>query len=291
MLTSQQTLELRDNSQQQHAIQQRIVSLKPQVKSAEKRLSLAVHQAALAVSVMERYKKLADTHYVSDIEYQQKQIDVSTSQQNVEDQRQGLLQLHTAMEAAKDDLDHLIVQGESRKAEMDRQLQVIRQQQDELAGKENFTLTSPVSGTVAAVLVRQGQSVRASEPVMTLIPDNARLQIELYATSQNAGFIQAGQRVALRFSAFPYQKFGVQSGEITNISPSLVLPGELVDVPISISEPAYLVTATLSTKEIMAYGNRISLKAGMTFSADVHLSQRTLMEWLMEPLYSITGKL
>lgn len=76
-----------------------------------------------------------------------------------------------------------------------------------------------------------------------------------------------------------------------NISPSLVLPGELTDIPISISEPAYLVTATLNTKEILAYGNNISLKAGMTFSADVDLSQRTLMEWLMEPLYSITGKL
>jgi multidrug resistance efflux pump len=77
----------------------------------------------LAKSVMERYKKLAGTHYVSDIEYKQKQIDVSTAQQNVEDQRQGLLQLHTAMEAAEDDLNHLIVQGESRKAELDRQLQ------------------------------------------------------------------------------------------------------------------------------------------------------------------------
>ncbi len=76
-----------------------------------------------------------------------------------------------------------------------------------------------------------------------------------------------------------------------NISPSLVLPGELTDIPISISEPAYLVTATLNRKEILAYGNNISLKAGMTFSADVDLSQRTLMEWLMEPLYSITGKL
>ncbi|HGU4875717.1 TPA: secretion protein HlyD, partial [Escherichia coli] len=76
----------------------------------------------LAVSVMERYKKLVGTHYVSDIEYQKKQIDVSTAQQNVEDQRQGLLQLHTAMEAAEDDLNHLIVQGESRKAELDRQL-------------------------------------------------------------------------------------------------------------------------------------------------------------------------
>ncbi|MGK0603616.1 secretion protein HlyD, partial [Yokenella regensburgei] len=95
-------------------------------------------------------------------EYQQKQIDVSTAQQNVEDQRQGLLQLHSTIEAAEDELNHLIVQGESRRAELDRQLQGIRQQQDELAGQENFTLTAPVSGTVAAVLVRQGQSVRAS---------------------------------------------------------------------------------------------------------------------------------
>lgn len=136
MLSSQQALELRDNSQQQHALQQRIASLKPQINSAEQRLLLAGHQVVLAVSVMERYKKLAGTHYVSDIEYQQKQIDVSTAQQNVEDQRQGLLQLRTAMESAEDDLAHLIVQGESRKAELDRQLQGIRQQQDELAGQE-----------------------------------------------------------------------------------------------------------------------------------------------------------
>ena len=45
MLSSQQTLELRDNSQQQQAILQRIASLKPQIKSAELRLSLAGHQA------------------------------------------------------------------------------------------------------------------------------------------------------------------------------------------------------------------------------------------------------
>ncbi|MDH8447725.1 secretion protein HlyD, partial [Klebsiella pneumoniae] len=74
-----------------------------------------------------------------------------TAQQNVEDQRQGLLQLRTAIEAAKDDLNHLIILGGSRKAELDRQLQEIRQQQGELAGQENITLTAPVSGTVAAV--------------------------------------------------------------------------------------------------------------------------------------------
>lgn len=90
---------------------------------------------------------------------------------------------------------------------------MLKQQQDELAGQEKFTLRAPVSGTIAAVLIKQGQSVKASEPVMTLIPDNAHLQIELYATSKKAGFIRPGQRVSLKFSAFPYQKFGISTAQ------------------------------------------------------------------------------
>ena len=294
MLASQQTLESRDNQQQQEAVRQRISSLQPQVKSAEQRLQLAERQVGLTTAVMGRYKKLAGTHYVSDIEYQQKQIDVSTAQQNVEDQRQGLLQLHTTIEAAEDDLNHLIVQGESRRAELDRQLQGIRQQQDELAGQENFTLTAPVSGTVAAVLVRQGQSVRASEPVMTVVPDNASLQIELYATSQNAGFIHPGQRVALRFAAFPYQKFGVQYGTIREISRTTLTPSDFLSIsPVTWkeNEGRYRVIVEPENTFILAYGKKEPLRPGMTLEGDVSLDTRHLWEWLTEPLWSLKGKL
>ncbi|NIF36723.1 HlyD family secretion protein [Enterobacter sp. Tr-810] len=294
MLASQQTLESRDNRQQQEAVRQRIASLQPQIKSAEQRLMLAERQVQLATSVMERYKILAGTHYVSDIEFQQKQIDVSATQQNVEDQRQGLLQLSTTRTAAEDDLNHLIVQGESRRAELDRQLQGIRQQQDELAGQENFTLTSPVSGTVAAVLVRQGQSVRASEPVMTVVPDNARLQIELYATSQHAGFIQPGQRVALRFAAFPYQKFGVQYGTIREISRTTLTPSDLLSLsPVTWKENEghYRVIVVPDKSFILAYGKKETLRPGMTLEGDVSLDTRHLWEWLTEPLWSLKGKL
>ncbi|MCS5452278.1 HlyD family secretion protein [Enterobacter huaxiensis] len=294
MLTSQQTLESRDNQQQQEAVRQKITSLMPQVKSAEQRLQLAERQVGLTTAVMERYKKLAGTHYVSDIEYQQKQIDVSTAQQNVEDQRQGLLQLHSTIEAAGDELNHLIVQGESRKAELDRQLQGIRQQQDELAGQESFTLTAPVSGTVAAVLVRQAQSVKASEPVMTIVPDNTSLQIELYATSQNAGFIQPGQRVALRFAAFPYQKFGVQYGTIREISRTTLTPSDLLSVsPVTWKENEghYRVIVEPENTYIQAYGKKEPLRPGMTLEGDVSLDTRHLWEWLTEPLWSLKGKL
>lgn len=294
ILASQQTLESRDNRQQQEAVRQRITSLQSQIKSAEQRLLLSERQVSLTTSIMGRYKKLAGTHYVSDIEYQQKQIDVSTAQQNVEGQRQGVLQLNTTKDAAEDDLNHLIVQGESRRAELNRQLQGIRQQQDELAGQENFTLTAPVSGTVAAVLVRQGQSVRASEPVMTVVPDNARLQIELYATSQNAGFIQPGQRVALRFAAFPYQKFGVQYGIIREISRTTLTPSDLLSVsPVTWKENEghYRVIVEPENTFIRAYGKKEPLRPGMTLEGDVSLDTRHLWEWLTEPLWSLKGKL
>lgn len=294
MLSSQQALEMRDNFQQQQAAKQRIYSLKPQIKSAEQRLTFAEHQAQLSVSVMSRYKKLVTSHYVSDIEYQQKQIQVSSAKENVEDQRQVLLQLHSALDAAEDDLRHLVALGESRKSELDRQLQALKQQQVELAGQENFTLTSPVSGTVAAVLVKQGQSVKASESVMTLVPDNARLQVELYATSQNAGFIQPGQRVALRFAAFPYQKFGIQYGTIREISRTTLTPSDLLSVSSVIwkeNEGHYRVIVEPEHTFILAYGKKEALRPGMTLEGDVSLDTRHLWEWLTEPIWSLKGKL
>lgn len=294
MLALQQTLELRDNSQQQKAIRQRISSLYPQIKSAEQRLIQAEHQAQLSASVTSRYQKLVADHYVSDIEYQQKQIEASAAQENVEDQRQELMLLHTTLDTTEDDLNHLVTQGESRQAELDRQLQSIRQQQLELAGQESFTLTTPVSGTVAAVLVKQGQSVKASEPVMTVVADNAKLQIELFATSENAGFIQPGQRVAIRFSAFPYQKFGVQYGTIREISRTTLTSSDLLSIsPVTWKENEghYRVIVEPEHIFILAYGRKESLRPGMTLEGDVSLDTRHLWEWLTEPLWSLKGKL
>lgn len=176
-------------------------------------------------------------------------------------------------------------------ADLENALSDLQQQIVSHKSHAEETIYAPRSGQVSGLHVKAGYTVDSARPLLTLLPVNTDIHARIAVPVRSAGFLHEGQALHIRYDAFPYQKFGVQSGEITNISPSLVLPGELVDVPISISEPAYLVTATLSAKEIMAYGNRISLKAGMTFSADVHLSQRTLMEWLMEPLYSITGKL
>lgn len=292
MLISQQSQEQNDNNQQQNAIRQRITDLKPQLSSAAQRLKLAEQQAALSESVMNRYKKLVSSHYVSDAEYQQKQIDASAAKGNVENQRQLQLQLHTSLAAAEDDLAHLRALGESRKTELDRQLQVIRHQQLELAGQANVTLTAPVSGVVAAILVRAGQSVQPQEPMMTLVPDGAQPRIELYATSRNAGFIQQGQKVSLRFAAFPYQKFGVRYGTVRELSRVTLTPADMAAVsPVTWKENEghYRVIVEPEHPFIRAYGKNEPLRPGMTLEGDVSLDTRYLWEWLTEPLWSLRG--
>ena len=44
------------------------------------------------------------------------------------------------------------------------------------------------------------------------------MQAELLAPSSAVGFIHQGGRVLLRYSAFPYQKFGEYGGTVVTVS-------------------------------------------------------------------------
>jgi membrane fusion protein len=41
---------------------------------------------------------------------------------------------------------------------------------------------------------------------------------------------------------------------------------------------------------MQAFGKAFNLKSGMLFEADIMLEQRSLIEWLLEPIYSLRGR-
>jgi membrane fusion protein len=47
----------------------------------------------------------------------------------------------------------------------------------------------------------------------------------------------------------------------------------------------------LDKTTITAYGRQEPLRVGMTVSADVELDSRRLYEWLLEPLWSLQGRI
>jgi membrane fusion protein len=99
--------------------------------------------------------------------------------------------------------------------------------------------------------------------------------------------------VLLRYQAYPYQKFGQFPGSIREVSGTPVTGAEFgSSAPPAINaEPVYRVRVSLNSQTALVYGETRRLVPGMALEASVLLERRHLYEWILEPLYSIKGKL
>jgi membrane fusion protein len=53
----------------------------------------------------------------------------------------------------------------------------------------------------------------------------------------------------------------------------------------------YRVTVALEAQAVKAYGAELPLQAGMFLEADSWLERRRIIEWIFDPLDSITGRI
>ncbi|WP_059020217.1 HlyD family efflux transporter periplasmic adaptor subunit [Vibrio coralliirubri] len=160
----------------------------------------------------------------------------------------------------------------------------------ELNNQYEFVTKAPETGIVTAIQPVLGAQLSPTSPILTIIPEDSPLEMDLLLPTRSAGFVEVGDSVRIRFDAFPYQKFGLAQGTVVNIDKSLVLPTETV-LPVEINEAVYRVRASLSSQVVQAYGESFPLKIGMIANADIVIESRTLLEWLMAPIYSVRGKL
>lgn len=183
-------------------------------------------------------------------------------------------------------------------AKIDRDISTLEQEIAEAEARRRIVIPAPEAGTVTATQIKKGGSAQTAVPLLNIIPEGSVLQAELFVPSQARGFIKSGQRVLLRYQAFPFQKFGHYEGSVTRIARSAVLPDELArklpsglsltrpDVP----GPVYPVTVSLDRQAATAYGKPVALQPGMLLEADVQIERRRLVEWVLDPIYSLTGR-
>lgn len=151
-------------------------------------------------------------------------------------------------------------------------------------------LVSPVSGTVAALLVHAGASVIAGQALAVVIPQSANprsgpLQVELWAPSRAVGFVRPGAKVRLMYDAFPYQTFGVGHGTVRDVSGTPLSPAEL-NAPAN-TEELYRIRVSLDQASLTAYGRVWTLVPGMRLSADLILEEQSLAEWVLGPIRAV----
>lgn len=253
----------------------------------EREIATRVEQVRIAEETTERYRKAVDDQLISVVQlgqYEQSLLEVVTARQTLE--RQAMT-LRRSIEQIEQQLRELPAQRRAMQASTRRDLAVLEQERITQEANGELLLKAPVSGLVASRLIEPGQSVQAGQPLLTLLPQDSQLQAQLLVPSRAVGFVAPGDRVLLRYQAFPYQKFGHHVGRVIRVSRSATMPerGAAAD-----AEPYYRVLVALERQTITAFGKPEPLRPGMVLDADILGERRKLYEWLLEPLYSVTGR-
>ena len=189
-------------------------------------------------------------------------------------------------------LQELPLTIESQRNELRFRLASINQSLAQNEAQRASVLRAPRDGLVANLAIQDGQTVTASQRLLSILPEGSLLQAELWLPSRAIGFIETGNQVILRYPAFPYQKFGQQSGWVLAVARGATGASELTALlGRPISEPLYRVLVRLDQQAVSAYGKPEPLKPGMTVDADILLERRRLIEWVLEPLYGLSRSL
>ncbi|MEZ5551252.1 MAG: HlyD family efflux transporter periplasmic adaptor subunit [Pseudomonadales bacterium] len=144
-------------------------------------------------------------------------------------------------------------------------------------------LLAPKAGSVEALEAHPGMVVQGGMALLDIVSSATELRARLLVPDRAAGFVEPGQRLHLRFDAFPHQHFGTQPARLVGLNRTVTEAGETIGA-YRVEEAVYIGEARLTRQEVASARGSGQLRAGMRFVAELELETRTLMQWLLEPL-------
>jgi membrane fusion protein len=276
---------------EQASLAQRKEGFAREMAQLDREIEAQAARAGVAGRALSRMKRLGDDGFVSPLALD-READAAMEQHS---RLQSLERTRIALGRERSSLEFEVATAQARAraqvAAIDIQSAQLEQERIERETQHRIDIIAPAPGTVATVLVEPGQAVSTGTTLATIIPAGAPLEAHLYAPSRSIGFVRAGQEVQIRYPAYPHQKFGAHRGRITGISRNAMSAAELGFTPADGSrEPLYRIKVQLPAQSIEAYGRPEPLKAGMQVEADILLDRRRLIEWIFEPLLSLSGR-
>ncbi|WP_082793099.1 HlyD family secretion protein [Ramlibacter tataouinensis] len=287
-------------AQQDRALATRVAALRSEEEQVVREISLLRERIDIADRAVALHRKLYEEGFISDLKLQQVQSELLEQRGRLataERSRLATARERMNVEAERADLPLKIGRDT---AQLERSIAELEQERAEAEARREIVVVAPHDGTVTAIHAVAGAKADTGTPLLSIVPPDSRLEAHLYAPSRSIGFVRAGQQVQLRYQAFPYQRFGHYEGVVTAVSRAALSPA---DLPVQLSgltgvtgaaagaaaDPLYRITVKLASQTVTAYGAQTPLQPGMTLEADVALERRRLFEWVLDPLYAVTG--
>lgn len=288
----QRELEIKKSASQLSilVLKRKISDLEKQLENVKQEIAIQTKRMNLSEAVVQRFRDLLNTKFVSKAQVEEHEQDNLEQMARLQTLKRTALTIETDLTSSRAALQTAPLDAMSQMSTIERSISEAEQESIENEARREIAVTALEDGRATAVLVEVGQTVSPSTQMLSIIPQKSKMEVYLYVPSSAIGFIREGEKVQLRYSAFPYQKFGQYVGAVKNVSLLALSPNEL-QIFGGASETFFRVIVSLDQQYVLAYGKEIHLQDGMQVDADVMLDTRRLYEWLLEPLFSITGKM
>jgi membrane fusion protein len=283
-------------AQQMRVLSSRLVTLQMEQEQLEREITFQGKRLQLAEKSEQLYRKLREHGLASELQVQQAEegrIEQAARLSSLERSRIVTQRDRLTLEG---ELKDLPFKAQAQMANIERNSAEVEQQLAEVEARREIVVAAPQTGTVTAIQAESGGYANTTVPLLSIVPAGTQLEAHLFSPSRAIGFVRAGQHVLLRYEAYPYQKFGHYEGVVASVSRSALSPGELPPQLTGLTslyganEPIYRIMVTLESQMITAYGQSLPLQPGMQLEADVVIERRRLIEWILDPLFTLTGK-
>lgn len=251
-------------------------------------LALSEQKITLIKSQSDKLRELTDQQFVSNNVLENHQRDLLDAEHQRHSVNQKLLVLDNQRKQFQFDSARNISNYELQINALLRQLSELENNAMTSDTHHQYSILASHSGTVTAIQAAIGQHLSAGnrQPLLNILPEESELIAYLMLPTRTAGFVKQDQVARLRFDAFPYQRFGFIESRITRVDRAVLSPQE-IQAPLTLHEPVYRVKARVTQDHIEANGRAFQLKNGLMFDADIMLETRTLIEWIVEPLFGM----
>lgn len=246
---------------------------------------LALQQLDLADDEFKRLEQLRERGAISDSELAQGK----SSQVSLRKSFQGTrMAIQTSRRMLQDIGLELVLEQSRLKDEqiaLGISLSQLQQRKEEAQYKQHFAITAPVAGRINNLLLAEGDQLDPRRPLVSIVADAPAYEAQLFVPSRALGRLSAGQTVLLNYDAFPFYQYGSYEAVISSIGTSALDPREHL-IPLEVNEPVYLIKAQLKAEP-----NKLRLRAGMQFSAQLVTGERTILQGIFQPLTALARRL
>lgn len=263
--------------------------------AAQRRIALselAIHQAERegASRIFENASSLLEGKYISLLQLKQYESAVAQAGTAVLRQQLQIEQIDFQLSELAQQRSRSLYEIESSRTSNQTRQSELELQLAQARSDRGGYLNAPVSGVVSNVSVYQGQSVPTSYTLLTILPADAELEAEILIPTRAMGFARLGGSVLIKYGAFPFQKYGVHSAQIRELSATPLSPNEIAEIygPQPDSVPRFRVRAKLASQEPVP-GQR--LLPGMSIEADILQEKRRIYEWILSPAMGLRSNI